>query len=135
MTDPINRAGLLKTYGFDHRRACGINYCTANGEKRPKPCDCGYDEAYAILTADVTHLDAGVRSELGVLRLALRVAEEREHRLRQQGQRLRDAIRGLVGTDDPEELNVMEAAILVSGVPTDDKATTVAAIQALRETR
>jgi hypothetical protein len=128
-TDPINRAGLLKTYGFDHRRACGINYATANGEKRPKPCDCGYDEAYATLTADDTV------TELAVLRLALRVAEEREHRLRQQGQRLREAMRGLVGTDDPEELNVMEAAIQVSGVPSEDKAATVAAIQALRDTR
>lgn len=48
---------------------------------------------------------------------------------------LRAALVGMVGTDDPKELNVMELTIRQSTAPASDKAIAIDAIDALRATR
>jgi len=48
---------------------------------------------------------------------------------------VREALVGIVGTDDTEELKVMEAAVRNADLPKRDKAVTIDAIHALQETK
>lgn len=56
-------------------------------------------------------------------------------KLRDDYAALRKALVGLVGADDPQELQVMEATIRVIPVPDIDRMNTINAIQALLQTQ
>lgn len=54
---------------------------------------------------------------------------------RAEADRLREALVGFVGSDDPTELDAIEAVIRGSGAPESDKAQAINGIDALRQTR